>query len=253
MPQTLSPPPAAPSVEVALAGDFGKRYAAAGRPRAVLFWNRVVEDDVGAQFETTEHSRTVVERAAGASAVEVRGVDGAVGAVTQGSIETREHDSHQSTRRIDVGARPRGVGEREDWALESSYTAALQNAGVRLVDRNVAMRLMQAKGNVASSGEQPLVEARALAQAADWVIEVVSAPDAKGELGLAFRIRVTDTRSGAILIRTVSLGRSADADKPRPYVAGERGFVRDRAEPPTMEGVGRQLALDTLAALARRL
>ncbi len=253
MPQTLSPPSAAPSVEVARAGDFGKRYAAAGRPRAVLFWNRVVDDEVGAQFETMQHSRTVTERTAGAAAAEVRGVNGAAGAVTQGSIETRERDSHQSTRRIDGGARPRGVGVRDDWALESSYTAALQNAGVRLVDRNVAMRLMQAKGNVSSPSEQPLVEARALAQAADWVIEVVPAPDAKGELGLAFRISVTDTRSGAILVRTVSLGRSADTDRPRPFVAGERGFVRGRAEPSTMESVGKQLALDTLSALGQRL
>lgn len=259
VPQTLEVPERtlAPSPQQRLLDEFGRRYRAAGRPRAVLFWNREVDDEVGVELETTSHTRRGRHSSKQTSIEETSGPAGSGQLTEAESVERRERDERVSTRRIDVGAREHGLGERNDWVLESSFTGALQNAGLRLVDRNVAMRGAQVRSGAASTGEQQLVEARALVDAAEWVIEVTLTPDDRAALGWAFRVDFTDTRTGEIVVRRFSQGHlpePAPAEQ-RPFVAGARGFERQRAVPVPVNGetVGRQVAVEVLAELIRRL
>ena len=258
-PPTLTAPPQPPRVlpENVLIDEFSRRYNAAGRPRAVLFWSREVDDEMGVEFETTRLSRDGSRRTEQSMIETTAGPAGTAQLSDSEISETRDREATRNTRRIDSGARDHSLGERNDWVLESSFTTTLQQAGLRLIDRSIAMRAMQAKGNVSSPNDQQLIEARALADAADWVIEVKLTPDPNAALAWAFRIDVTDTHSGEILSRTFSQGYlpDPDANRHRPFVAGQRGFERAKAVelPVTMENVGRQVAIEALAALAKRL
>lgn len=235
VPPTIVPPAVAAPDEVDM---FRRAWRRAGAPRIVVFWNRELTDELATAYvrtRTVEHSRRT-EAWAGA----------APGAAVAGATDAGRLSVEVETRRQEPPAR-QAMPERTRWPFESAFHGAFAEAGVSLVSRPVALR-SEALGAV---GDQPNIQAlemKAARRRADFAIEVLTAPSPTASGQHLHRVRVTHLASARIVADLTSEARPV-LSGPRPYVATNRGF--EPAPPPaqTAEGTGRELAMQTMAAL----
>jgi hypothetical protein len=251
LPPVLAPEtaPPAPAVEE----RFRKEYARAGRPRIVLYWNRELDDEL-----VDRKTQQVDIRAAGVEAGPV-----AVGAVRIDRAET-------VANRWATGGLPPHLA-----AVEAAFVQHLAQHGVRLVDRAAILRLEHARArgrDAAGQGAAPdarVNEIDALSALADLLIEITVLNAGATPGNVEFKLLAKDTRTGAMPFSLATRAgppqadpggfvagpdgfvRSSDCPQaPRDFVAGEGGFVPRLAKPRSMSDVGRQLAVDTMAAWA---
>lgn len=245
MPLVLTPPAAArPTAadSVAIAA-FRAAYASAGRPRVALLWNRELTDRVATQYDDVVH----VERHAGSAGVAEVSRDGrAVGRVDRAdSVATLR----AGVREVDPERlRSSVVKESTEWALKAAFLSRLQEAGVRLVDRNVAMRGRAAASPASARADRQTFEMEALADKADLVMDVLQTPDPDTPLGATVRVETKSVATGAILVNLADGGASATPQRGR-FVAGANGFVHEAPKAPTASEVGEILANRLLNAL----
>jgi hypothetical protein len=247
VPDVLPEPPTPPSPELVVGNAFRSAYARAGAPRMVLFWNREFDDEVASAYE----DRTRITAKSQETETELEETSES----DLGSSRLRERDQAgkftadivSGTKRV-VKERP-ALAERSDWRLEQAFRRELANNGVRLVDRSVAMRTMSVGKGLSGQANVQEAEAAAMVATTDLILEVLQTKDSAAPMGLSFRIDVKDLRSGSVLANLISTGRLMDRGPGR-FVASASGF--QRAAPPamTLDSVGQQLALETMAALA---
>ncbi|MBC7495659.1 MAG: hypothetical protein H7243_00645 [Sphingomonadaceae bacterium] len=232
-PEVLRPPPSPLAPGVLAAGDFRAAYARARSPRIMVFWNRTFSDELTTAYRDNLHGEATHAVGFG---------DGV--AVSRDTV-----DVSTGTTRVDTW-RDAAMGEDVEFAVEAAFTDSLAANGARLIDRSMAMR---ASGR--GTGSRPnlqAAEAAGAAARADLLIEVLQTASAGTPTGAAFKVTVKDIHSARVLAAFAS-GGSAPA-RPAGYVVGPGGFVRDtRVTTTPPDGVGRELAGRTMAALARSL
>lgn len=90
-------------------------------------------------------------------------------------------------------------------------------------------------------------EAKALADNADLIVQVLSIRDTTGELGWSFRVSVRQLKQGRLI---AELATSAeDPEYEREFVATDSGFARRALDP---ADVGEKLARETLSEIDQR-
>lgn len=248
------PAPAAVALDPAIA--FGRAYTSAGRPRIVLLWNRLLSD----QAATASVQRNVVRDARRSNEnSSAQTTQGPAGAATLNesdrSIERTRIETRGTVALIEA-ARKTGLSEREMAMIERSFVSEMNRAGVRFVDRALAMRTTAAREHRAG-GDQQLIEIDALLKLADMMMEVVLVEDRNATVGYAFDVRVKNIKVGMDVASNYSHAIPAPhPTRPGGWRAGPHGyeFAQPPAPPPpTASDVGRALARDVMYELGPAL
>ena len=241
-----------------LAG-FQQAYGRKGRPRLAIFWNRSLNDTLG---EWYGNDRVVIR-------------DNSAGSVG-GKPESRTGETSIEHQRRAGGASGRyQPSETWEWAFEDGFMKPMFDAGVVMVDRAAIMRLTAANKAAASGGtaDNQLIEAIALQNMADYLVEVLTSPSSKSRVGYELRARVIDVKNGQIVSSVNSRRMPGWGPDKNQYVASDRGFqkVEDetvgptggkveyrgsssgfekREKPPRIEEIAQNLATNVMNGLA---
>lgn len=246
MPETLTPAPRAMGAPSSSNEAFRAAYAKAGRPRIAVFWNRDLDDRLSTDYDSVLQASHDSSRVA---AVAVAPHGGVVGAAEQISAVTTVRAGE---RAAEVRGARSGLPERTDWPVATAFNGHLQSAGVRLVDRTLAMRALAAAATADERRDVQTVEIKALQDKADLLVEILQTPDEAAPLGVMFRIDVKAIASGEILASVASDGQPPKTGPGR-FVAGAGGFVREAPPEPTATDIGQALAGAMMTALSGRL
>lgn len=242
-PVTLEPAPAPYRADPA--AGFRGVYARARAPRTVIFWNRALTDDL----ETGREAVTEFSARSSGTASANRS-DSADRWGAQTDIDAKSESSTQGSIRstvnvLDSGRRASPYRETVDFDLERGFVQALKNAGVRLIDRTTIIRTAALRSDPANA---QAVEMKALLGKADWLVEVTPM-DGDADSLVSYKVIVRAVATGEIVAMTATDGDVPTG--PMPYVAGPSGFVRATPPEATPFQTGRQIAIDTMAAIAR--
>lgn len=219
----------------AISGDFRQAYLAAKKPRIVVLWNRALSDVLTTSHDTEAKlsNRIVGARVPGAAAIQ-----------QDVSVSTQ-------VKRGEEPMRKSGLSEREEWGLEAAFDQPLLASGAVLVDRATSMRISE-KGQAATeTSNLQAIETAALQAKANLLVEILITRDPDAETGTAFQVAIKDLSTGTLSQRFVTTAIPESAKRPR-YYANERGFAAVPVAP-TADEVGKQLGLETMAALTAHL
>lgn len=251
-PQVLAPPPPPPDASIGASQRFRAANARAKRPRIVIFWNREFTDDVASKHEDYVKSRSSSTSvvASGSESVAGWGYSASRGAAM--GVTTSQGEVRAGVDNVTDNRRDSQYSEAEDFDLEAAFTGMLQGAGANLIDRTSIMRTTGlAKGAGERSNVQGL-ETSAILGKADIVLEVVQLADYRKSTGVTYRVVARNVRTGRVLA-TLSTAAKPPVGR-QPWVAGPDGRMT-RATPPEPgpQEIGRQLAVETMNALAARM
>ena len=249
-PQVLTPAAPPPLPGVVAAGNFRGVYGRVGRPRMLVFWNRSFSDEVTSNYRDNLRAEATTSSSASGSTVARRGWNSSSVGSTADSSSRSTLDVSTGTDRVDQG-RYNPLGENIDFAVEAAFSETLAANGARLIDRSLAMRTASGARGAGSRPNMQAIETEAATSRADLLIEVLQTPAPNTPTGASFKVTVKDIRQARVLAAFTTAGRQPYV-KPA-LVAGPGGFVRAAAPGTSPDGVGRELANQTMAALARSL
>lgn len=247
-PETLQPMPrtTASATNAATVTSFRTAYEKAARPRIAVFWNRDLDDRL-----TTDYDQ-ILQASRDTSRVAAVAVDPHAGAVVAAEQSSEVTTLRAGERPIAQQAARPGLAERTDWPVAAAFNGQLQSAGVRLVDRALAMRALAAASSLDARRDVQTMELKALQDKADLLVEILQTPDPNAPLGVLFRVDVKWIATGEVLVSVATDGTPARTGPGR-FVAGANGFEREAPRAPGADDVGRVLATVTMNALAGRL
>jgi len=234
----------------AVSARFVQAYQKAGSPRVLLLWHRSVSDQFADEQQLTH---------------------------TSVSVGALARDNHAQQVVLSwKGQPPQPVSLLAPARAAEYETGLLQPllaAGVRLVDRNMAIRMTALKVSGAASApaavpgaslEAPMIEAQAFAELADQVLQVQLLPDAQSSTGWRARLTLIEVRSGALVadsLRSAAAPREAgavarvnepvQADGERVWQATDKGFAVQRRAVPLSQ-VAQRDALALMEQVAAR-
>lgn len=240
-PEVLRPAPRPADPRAELERRSAAEYAEAGSPRIVVFWNRELSDRIANDYDevTLEYG----EEATGASAAVSRNGRYAEGA----RVTAYERETRTGRREVSDDRRDSLLDEDSEWQFLEGFQERLQSAGVRLVDRSLAMRAVAA----AEGGptDKQIAEMQGIARLADMMMTLTQTTAPETPLGVRFKITVTDLQDGQIVTTMVADGNGPPRG-PRRFVAGANGFEREQAPMLDAAQAGANLASELLARLA---
>lgn len=259
--------PAAPKVQTPTESlqqasqAFKSAYDKKGRPRIVVFWNRVLSDDIEQRKEqSVKLKENVRTRNAASSEMTV----GEAGAMT--IDEARSNAMHEvelvgTTRTVDNGRREAAVDRRQDWMLQSGFLTNLRKAGAKLVDRTMILRnthLDTAKEKSDKGAEVVDVlrtEGKALRGYADILLEVEMVPDAQSPVGTGFKVTARRIEDGSDVVTYYTQALPPREKLASRYKATANGYakVQEPARPFTTTQVADQFSAEVLVQLAQGL
>lgn len=246
-PPVLSPAPApdtsAPTPDPAA---FRAAYAKAGSPRITVYWNRQLTDSLSTSYDQVQQA------AVQTSAARVTQVSPAGDAIASAQQSTAVATLREGERALpDSGAQRSLLSEGSEWPIASAFNTRLQRAGVRLIDRSMALRAQAAGESAEQRRDVQAMEIKSLQGKSELLAEVLQTADARAEFGVIFRVDIKDVKTGELLASVVSEGKPP-AKGPGRFVAGRQGFERQAAAEPTLTDIGNVVADATLQALAAR-
>lgn len=225
---------------------FRTAYAKAGKPRITVFWNRQLSDALSTQYDQVQQASV---QSSSAQVVQASPSGNAVASVRQSATVATVSEGE---RALPGGSSERALlSEGSDWPIAAAFNTRLQQAGVRLVDRTMAMRAQAAGQSAEQRRDVQAMEIQALQGKSELLAEVLQTPDTRAAFGVIFRVEIKDVASGELLASVVSEGKPP-ASGPGRFVAGKQGFERDQPAPPSLTDIGNAVADATLRALASR-
>jgi hypothetical protein len=244
MPAVMTPTPKAeaPALdEDRVARDFRAAYVRRHSPRIAVFWNREFTDQLSQWIGS---QRVVV-----ASQGSVVGGYGSRKLALKGSeqsavyAESRQPDNPRQQ-----------MAELPAAEFETGFMEPFIAAGAKVVDRAATMRLARHKERGELGTDQvadPInVETAALVGYADLLAEVLMIHSPDAPLGVKFRVNLKDIKTGQI-VQTILTPAKPPKSGEREWEATSEGYA-EKPEPPAMpDKVGRQLAFETMTAMAR--
>jgi hypothetical protein len=241
--------------------SFADAYSRAGKPRLALYWNRQLSEALSDWYS------------------DVRMVQGSQNnSSMSGDFNLTQAGNSQNSleiqRRI-PDSRRGAVSESFEWEFQEAFLAPFLEAGATVVDRGAMMRL--AAADEPASGEKT-IEVRGLQGKADYLMEVLVAPNWKSSTGYELRSRIIDVKTGAI-VAMVNSKNLKEWNPEKQVVATDRGFVdpadaededesfgpqgedkyratasgfERRRKPPKLPKIAQNLAYNTMTGLMRQ-
>lgn len=250
--------PAAFGEQSATVAGFADAYRRNGKPRLALYWNRQLSEALSDWYSDVR----VLNASQNNSSM-------------SGEFNLNQSGNSQNTLEVQRRTQDqrRGVvGESFEWEFQEAYLAPFLEAGATIVDRGAMMRFTAADDPAA--GEKT-VEVRGLQGKADYLLEILVAPNWKSSTGYELRTRILDVKTGAIVAmvnsknlkewnpdkQAVATDRGfemADEDDDSfgpqgedKYRATGTGFERKR-KPPKLPKIAENLAYNTMTGLMRQ-
>ena len=219
----------------AILAAFAKAYAAAGKPRMALYWNRALGDAPSTAYRRFWQMDQVTI-----------GQSAAPPLLTMSQVAQSETAVPQKEQaEILEGA--------QAFRVESLFTSQLLDAGAILLDRATLVRLtaMQKKSDVKNL---QALEMEALRDKADILISILQSDDPQSPIGAALQVKVIEVASGRILAHIAAEQISKRAASVR-FAAAGYGFEKQElaAAAPDGKAIGKALAYATMEALTRSL
>ena len=225
---------------------FRRFYKQAGSPRLAVFWNRLLDDQLR---EMESESRVVFARTTAG-----RAEDGGKTSTNRSqdklsvSVETRPKNARTSP-----------LSEVSGLRFQSGFLRPFIEAGAKMIDRNVILRLTGASRALDDPSrpvrDRQLIETLALKDHADLLIQIVLTKSDESGSAAVFHVSVVDVESGRILASFVDDATSAnETGRSRKWKAVRGGYVEvENTERPRvdLERMGRMLASQTMIALSR--
>lgn len=250
-PEVVAPQPQAPDPTKLAAARFDEVYPRASRPRIVVFWNQDLGEDIASEFEDRHSEHEVESTSNNGLDEDTAGPSGSVKRSEGSQLRERRLETTDGIKRVRAPERGHVGTEAVDWQLEDVFNQVLASHGARLVDRKLSIRLTGAQMGAGERANQQEVEMRAMSGYADLIVSVMQTPDQRSPSKVSFRVTATDLRSARVITRFIT---SAQPRAPRMgFVVGPNGFERATAPEPSPAQIAKQLALETLAALANGL
>lgn len=182
--------------------DWARRN---GNPRILLFWNVALTDESSTRTRLQARSATEVTAAPG--------------------IVRRSHQATIEDERT-TGGPAAWIDHDENDALESGFVQAFIDADANLVDRAALMRKASTTRSRDDRTDLQFIEALAMEQGIDYLVEVLPDYSAGSKTGLTFGVRVVHVPSARVVTRFRSDGLPTAG--PERLVARAGGFVRER-------------------------
>lgn len=248
--------PELPSPMIAASQKFKEVYERLGKPRVVIYWNKILSDDIAQRQERVldvqDINRTTNNNSRQSTSGDVAGMT-----VNQGDNQVaRQQRTVETTYTIDNGKKTKQIDERIDAAVQSQFNSHLQTAGMRIVDRTMILRnahLNDSKErNPQKTPDVLATEGKALHGFADILLEMELIPDAKSPFGLGFKVvgrRIADGTQ-VVNLYTIAVPQKVVPLPVTKYVATSKGYekVTISSPPPavTLPEVIAQLSAETL-------
>ncbi|HLO75106.1 MAG TPA: hypothetical protein VK196_01460 [Magnetospirillum sp.] len=244
----------------ATVADFAQTYARNGRPRLALYWNRQLSEALSDWYS------------------DVRVTSGSQSnSSMSGEFTLNQSSTSQNTLEVQrrIADPRRGmVGESFEWEFQDAFLAPFLEAGAVVVDRGAMMRLAAADEPTSS---EKTVEVRGLQGKADYLLEILVAPNWRSSTGYELRARILDIKTGAI-VAMVNSKNLREWNPEKPVLATNHGFVdpndaddadesfgpqgedkyratatgyERRRKPPKLSNIARNLAYNTMSGLMR--
>jgi hypothetical protein len=264
----IEPPKVAPKVDEGVVRlqeamkQFQLAYGKNGRPRIVVYWNRVLSDDIEQRKESSLKLRESVHARGVASSESTEGYVGGMTVDEAHQSARREVELVGTTRTIDKGQREAFVNKRQDWAIQSAVLTNLRKAGAKLVDRTMILRnahLDKLATNKDASGEEVTdvlrTEGKALRGYADILLDVEMVTDAQSPLGIGFKMTARHIDNGQDVVTYYTQAIPPKQKTTSRYVATDRGYQKEESKEiiPTTAQVIDQLSTEILQQFAQGL
>ena len=196
--------------------DFAAAYQRVGRPRLALYWNRQLTEALNDWYSD---SRTLVTRNQEGSLSGNLSSDRLSGDLRlnqQGSDQT----SIEVQRRTTTPPNRLQPSESWEWQFQEGFLQPFLKSGATVVDRTAITRIM---GAMTKGVSEMTVETMALQGYADFLMEILVAPQGQSTTGYELRARILDVKTGRIVSYVNSRGLR-DWNQPKPAIATNRGF-----------------------------
>ncbi len=225
MPDVMTPAPRLQAIDAANDSieQFRSWARRAGNPRILLFWNTAFSD------ETSTRSR-LVAREESATKVYRDGV-------------TRSREATIEDERT-TGGKVNWLDRGDEDELENAFVSTFAETNANLVDRAAVMRKASVRQDKSDRVDQQYMEALALEQGIDYLVEVLPEYAAGTATGLRFGVKVLHVPSSRIVARFSSEARPTPGQER--LVARAGGFRRERDENLSAGAIGRTLAAETM-------
>jgi len=245
-PVTLrQPPPRADPALIAI-DNFRRAYANAGAPRVVILWNQEFSEEVASEYEDRQTRNATFSEQENETTEETSGPAGSMAVRDRNLLKREKSEDVAGTRRVRNQRDPL-IAEPVRWQMEQNFQQTLVAGGVRIIDRNMIMRRTALNVDASERANVQAIEMAALAQSADWLVEILMAKDDRAPDGVSFRINVRDLRSDRLLTNFITVGQPRPG--PLPLVAGPGGFIRATAPKPGPSQVASQIAIELMESM----
>ena len=249
------------AAQPATVASFADAYGRNGKPRLALYWNRQLSEALSDWYSETR----VVNATQGSSSM-------------SGDFNLQQSENRQNTLEIQRRVhdqRRAVVSEGFEWEFQDAFLAPFLEAGAIIVDRGAMMRFTAAEDP--SAGEKT-VEVRGLQGKADYLLEILVAPNWKSSTGYELRTRILDVKTGAI-VAMVNSKNLREWNPEKGLLATDRGFIdpsdadegdesfgpqgedkyratatgfEQRRKPPKLSKIAQNLAYNTMNGLMRQ-
>lgn len=225
MPDVMTPGPRGYSADLYASSvqQFRSWASRSGNPRILLFWNTAFSD------ETSTRSRLVAR-------------EDSVTTVSPGRV-TRSREATLEDERT-TGGKVHWLERESEDALENAFVSAFAESQANLVDRAAVMRKASVRQDKSDRVDQQYMEALALEQGIDYLVEVLPEYAGGANTGMRFAVKVLHVPSSRIVARFSSEARPTPG--PERLVARPGGFRRERDENLSAGAIGRTLAAETM-------
>lgn len=227
-PQVLTtPPPREHPSAPDFAGEFSQRYQRAGAPRLMLLWNLELSARAGQEWVLRDNEQVAGTRNLNSLTQTTSGPDGSSNLI-EGAGQTKS----QRQREMTIGQREDAkrasmLSERNAAQLLRSFEARMRDGGARLVDYALAVR-GAAVGKDGTAGTTDVntrtLEAAAVRNGAEMLLQVLLVPDDKTSLGYGFDISVREVTTGIVVFSFYTRAVPPSPPTRTAYVATNKGF-----------------------------
>ena len=208
------------------AESFRRWSEAQGQPTILVFWNREFSD------ETTTRNR-------------LRLTDDTLVRAAPGVLSTQRDVVLEDERT--TGGERHSLSIATSAEIESGFLNAFLGAGGRMMDRNALIRRTSVGAAASDRPDQQFLEALAVEQGVQYLVELLADHDASSPTGFTFRVKVTHLPASRVVARFVT--SAAPPEGRRRLVAAPGGFQREAPSTASPEAIGAQLAVETMGGL----
>lgn len=184
--------------------DLRAAIRRAHNPRVVLYWNRSLSERVVTEYDSVARANAYSQNTESSSSLEI--------------------DSMSGTR-ANLDVRREALDESYDFELEGAFSEALIGSGLKLIDRQTALRKAGMKLDDNRPNLQKL-EMQALEQSADLLLEVLPTLDAEDGEVRRFRVALRNLKTGQTLVQFSTVADATVVTTSTDWVTTRKGYEK---------------------------